>query len=172
VSGRGVYAYADENPISNTDPLGLTTLAFGVQLSGNFVAMEDYSFQIALSWNKESLLDLSQWRLGFIGSAIPLTGVSTGIGASVGGLFTYSSANCVEQLNGWSGNFGGSAGVGLVGGFDVGNVSPGSPKTYNFFGGVGVEVSPEFAALPFEGHAAAAYTAAHSLSIARIIRRW
>jgi len=82
--------------------------------------MEDYSLQIALSWNKNALTDLSQWRIGFISSGVPGTVVSTGIGGSVGALFTYSSANCVEQLKGWSGNFGGSAGVGIVGGFDVG----------------------------------------------------
>ncbi len=159
--GINMYQYANGNPVSNVDPLGLATLAIGGQISGNWLIMESYSLQIALSWNSSALSDLSQWRLGYISSVVPGTGGTSGLGGSAGVLATYSSANCVEQFRGWSGTFGGSADLGLAGGFDVGNVSPGSPKTYNLFGGVGLKVS---GALPIEGHAAAGYTSAGSFA--------
>ena len=118
-----------------------------------------------LGWNSAALLDLSQWRIGGVFSLIPLTGISTGFGAAAGVLFTYSDANCPEKFNGTSGTFGGSGGAGVVVGGDVGNVGPGNPPTVNLFVGAGYEISPEFYGLPFEGHAAASYTAARSFAL-------
>jgi hypothetical protein len=134
-------------------------------VSANWIALFNLSLQVSLSWNAAALSDLSQWRIGGIFSLVPGTGVSTGIGASAGGLLTYSGANCPEQFRGLSGTFGGSAGVGVVVGGDLGNVNFGSPKTYNLFCGVGLEVSPEFFSLSFEGHAGAGWTAAGSFGL-------
>jgi len=163
--GLNAYAYVLGNPIINVDPLGLGTVAVGGQVGGNAIALLNLSLQVSLSWNSAALLDLSQWRIGGFFSIIPGTGVSTGFGASAGALFTYSPANCPEQFRGWSGTFGGSGGVGLVLGGDVGNVSPGSPPTYNFFAGAGLEISPELFSLPAEVHAGAGWTAAGSFGL-------
>lgn len=160
------YAYVRGNPISYRDPLGLGTIAIGGAGSANFIVYGSISLQLSLSWNSAALSDLLQWRIGGIFSIVPGTGVSSGIGGAGGVLATYSSANCPESFRGWSGTFGGSAGIGVVGGFDVGNVNNGlNPTTKNFFLGAGLETSPEFFSLPFEGHAAAGWTAAGSFRL-------
>jgi len=109
-------------------------------------------------------------RIGYIFTGTPpLVGASSGVGVAAGGLLTYSKANCPQEFNGWSGTFGGSGGIGPVGGFDIGNVGSQYPLTWNAFGGVGLMDSPELALLPAEGHATASYTHADSISIGRIL---
>lgn len=160
-----MYAYVGGDPVGYIDPLGLGTIAVGGQAGANAIGVFNLSLQVSISWNSAALLNLSQWRVGGVLSITPFTGVSTGFGAAAGALFTYSQANCPEQFNGWSGTFGGSGGVGVVAGGDVGNVGYGNPKTGNLFIGAGYEISPEFYGAPVEFHAASSYTVAGSFAL-------
>jgi hypothetical protein len=161
------YAYGEGDPAIYIDPLGLGTFALGFEGSGSWIQYASISFQASISWNSAAMTDLSQWRIGGIFSAVPITGVSSGFSGAAGIVATYSPANCPEEFRGWSGTFGGSAGVGIVGGFAVGNVGYGNPKTYNFFLGRGAVTTPAVFSLPFEVHSAASWTAAGSFSLAR-----
>ncbi|MFZ5724648.1 MAG: RHS repeat-associated core domain-containing protein [Pseudomonadota bacterium] len=159
-----LYAYAANNPINAVDPNGLTTLGLGVEYSSSVIIRFDVSLQVALSFNPDALGDPSQWRLGGIFSAVPFTGMSTGVGASIGIVGTYSAALCPEQFNGWSGNYGASADLGPAVGFDVNNFASGSPPAYSGFVGAGLKVTPA-PLVPFEAHTGAAWTAAGSFSL-------
>jgi RHS repeat-associated protein len=141
------------------------TAALGVAFNSSAIVRGDVSLQVSLSWKKGSLSELSQWRIGGIFSVVPATGASTGVGAAVGVLGTYSPANSPEKFRGWSGNAGGSGGVGLVYGGDVSNISPGSPRAYNGFLGVGLKDSPELGLAPVEAHTGVGWTAAKSYSL-------
>lgn len=159
LGGINTYAYVSGNPISFVDPMGLDTVALGVQFSSNVFISFSVSLQGSLSWGSSGL------RLGAVASVSPFTGASTGVGAAAGLLGTYSKADCPEAFKGWSGTFGASGGVGVVAGADIGNVGYGAPQTYNGFLGVGLKVSPEFAGLPAEAHSSATWTWAGSVGV-------
>jgi RHS repeat-associated protein len=85
-------------------------------------------------------------------------GASSGVGGAIGYTRVETDASNPSQLAGFGGSFGGSAGGGLVGGGDRGYATSG--RTINSIsasGGIGLEVSPEFAT-PGEIHAEGSFT--------------
>ena len=160
--GINTYSYVTDSPLQGVDPLGLGTFAIGGAASGQILAMGSISLQVSISWNSRALGDLSQWRIGGIFTAAPLTMGSTGVGAAAGVLVTYSPTNNVSTLNGWSPDHGVSAGVGIVGGYDIGNPYDLCNSTHNFFLGDGLKVS---GAMPFEVHTGVNWTAAGSFAL-------
>lgn len=160
--GINTYSYVMDSPLQGIDPLGLGTFAIGGAASGQILAMGSISLQVSISWNSRALGDLSQWRIGGIFTAAPLTIGSTGVGAAAGVLVTYSPTNNVSTLNGWSPDHGVSAGAGIVGGYDIGNPYDLCNSTHNFFLGEGLKVS---GAMPFEVHTGVNWTAAGSFAL-------
>lgn len=161
-SGVSTYGYVSGNPNQNIDPLGLGTIAIGGQASGQITATFSISAQFSLSWNSTALTDLSQWRIGGILSIVPLTVASSGVGASAGGLFTYSPTNNVSTLNGWGPTHGISGGEALVLGYDMGNPYDPCNRTHNIFIGAGLELTGP---IPGELHSGVAWTAAGSFPL-------
>jgi uncharacterized protein RhaS with RHS repeats len=157
--GINAYSYVSNDPVSGIDPTGLDTIGLGVQINGQIFGAMSGSFSVTLSWGSGGV------RLGYMASGSPLTTASTGMGASVAAVGTYSTADCPEQLSGWGGTFGGSVAAGPAIGGNVSNVNAGAPQAYSGFLGWGAVVNPFYAGAPFEVHAGASYTAAGSVRV-------
>ena len=138
-------------PVIGTDP---GTIAVG----GQFNAALGLQFNISAQFSLSNWADPATRRIGGIISITPLTGVGTDIGASGGVLMTRSRATSPEQLNGLSGNAGGSVSAGsFVVGYDAGNW--GKTPTDNIFIGRGIMTT---FGLPFEVHTSATWTKSRS----------
>src|SRR5205807_3458653 len=110
-----LYRYCHNDPVNKSDPTGLDTFALGIGVNGAFGLDFRGSFQIAVQTAP------SGTSIGYIASIQPLSGVSTGIGAAISAVGTYSKAT-LGEIGGMTGNFGGSAALGPSVGYDVGNV--------------------------------------------------
>jgi hypothetical protein len=137
------YAYAGNNPISNTDPTGLWTFSIGFGGTGGAAGGGGTAVG-SLVWDGRSLLPGVQITLGAGGYAV--------LGGSLGLSLTGTNAADSDSLTGFGGEVGGSVGEGLgVGGdyvFPLGNGYQG----VSLNGGISAGM------LPFELHGFGTYT--------------
>lgn len=138
--GSNTYSYANNNSAQFIDPLGLWTAAVG--FAGTVVP--PYLFgvtdQLSLVWDSTSLIP----RVQFTGGG----GVAIGAKLSAGFNVTFSpNAENASKLTGWSDQYGGSVGEGIIGGVDVIKGQDYQGYSLSFGAGAGVE-----------GHAFSTYT--------------
>ncbi len=152
-----LYRYCHNDPVNHMDPMGLDTLALGIGVNGAFGLDIRASLQFAIQTGPNGL------SLGYIGSIQPLTGVSTGVGGALSAVGTYSKAS-LSEVNGMTGNFGGSVALGPSVGYDVGNVgstkADGTPANVTHNVSIGVGLKPSALVAPAEVHAGATFTKA------------
>lgn len=102
IYNQNSYNYADENPITLSDPLGLWTIQFGVSAGYSKAGGSGTAFAgLAFDTNGSAAF---YWGTG--------VGVSSGFGASAGFQTAVSNAECVDYLKGVFGNFSSGGGYG------------------------------------------------------------
>ncbi|UNK50561.1 RHS repeat protein [Lysobacter sp. S4-A87] len=135
------YAYANGNPVSRFDPLGLATIAIGGGGSASWLVGGTISGQVtfsATSWSP------STWRVGVLGGIGGQAG--TDMGAGFNGAISYTSADSAEAMAGTGASAGGSISIpGAALGYEQ-SLCTDCDQTYT------VTVGPALKVLPFELH--------------------
>jgi RHS repeat-associated protein len=127
--GSNIYAYVNNDPLNNVDPLGLYTLQLGVAVGGTFlgIVVPQAGFGIAIDTSG----NVGSYK--YVGG-----GVGISVSAGAGGSVQVSNAQTIYDLSGPFANVGVHGGAGLGGSVDF---FTGSSSNGPVFGG-GVTFGP------------------------------
>ena len=138
--GNNMFAYCNDNPVNNVDPLGLWTISISGTLSGVFGLGISLSFGFA--FDDQGNFD---WQYSYAIPGVDDTVMVGGIGAGAGIAVQYTKADTVYDLYGPATYVGASAGPGWYVGGDIVSFSDANDPEmttdgFQFIAGVGVGV--------------------------------
>ena len=138
--GNNIFAYCNNNPVNNVDPLGLWTISISGTLSGVFGLGISLSFGFA--FDDQGNFD---WQYSYAVPGVDNTVMVGGISAGAGIAIQYTKADTVYDLYGPATYVGASAGPGWYVGGDIVSFSDASDPDmttdgFQFVAGVGVGV--------------------------------
>ena len=138
--GNNMFAYCNDNPVNNVDPLGLWTISISGTLSGVFGLGISLSFGFA--FDDQGNFD---WQYSYAIPGVDDTVMVGGIGAGAGIAVQYTKADTVYDLYGPATYVGASAGPGWYVGGDIVSFSDANDPEmttdgFQFVAGVGVGV--------------------------------
>jgi len=140
-----LYAYAGNNPVLFFDPLGLKTWQIGLSFNAGGIVGSTKSAGLIIGHNPKS----GNWGFGFY--ATGGAGLHGGVSASLTLDITTSDNPCIDNVSGWAGTVGGSAGELFTGGYERNTQLSGTLPSNTYSVGVG-------GGTPVEGHGYATYT--------------
>ena len=140
-----LYGYVLNDPVNWVDPWGLKTWQIGLGFNAGGIVGSTKSAGLIIGHNPKT----GNWDFGFY--ATGGAGLHGGASASLTLDFTTSDNPCIDDVSGWAGPAGGSAGEFFTGGYERNTQVSGALPSNTYSVGVG-------GGTPAEGHGYATYT--------------